>query len=964
MDYSLTEYKAFLALCMKVSTAKLDEARLIITCTPIEEDYVYFTEKNILELLLVITPNTVDPNELKFIKGIICGNFKRLQQRVEDIICKTDIYKIEDRRHLERHCSSVVKFINSESIKYKFNSEHDTLFSFVKSRTLKVSEFHSENLFFNKPLFELLPADDYQRFNDWSNGILKPLTFSINYYKKRGVPPMPSLLSFEDNAKEEEYFKYIIRFIDPENIDEFLINSIIPYVQFNCLWNLLNDWLLDLDFNELNTYVLILKVFEFFFNNYLVTQNQNNIVLSFLNEFINNYLFKLYSIPFSFEDCLSIISESIQYCIMNREYFSKFDHLEIQPDFTTDFDESVIDDNYIRSHFCQNSVSHLKNASQLVDSVNSLIKITNNNESMLTITQILLISISSSETQMNFAKLLIHNFKVNDTGSNKPTSFNNWESFLTNFHWLLNNSTVFHKIQNEICIEELNEILFDVLMDLDFITLTKKYLIINFNKNRKLQVILLKNCWKHFLKANNFNLEKGEMLSIVELLKNFDLQFEKEIHNANNFFVENRNIDIFDPKNDTKYLDFDSTLVEGKTLRDFANDIEILVEPKEYNKDFSKCENLNFEILKFRKLIISLNQLIVNYRFYLSYNIPVKPIDIFVLNNPLIILDKVLELNSKSYNDMSKIYKILVDFCIALDDIELIFDVTKFDDSEVYEKATPYNLKDKVITSCINAALIDLNFDFAYENSMRLLRNETGTSVESLDHIWLTIFQVCKFINPIWMSNIEEFLTEDDDGIQIPLDTMKKQIELISTLLEVIPKSFSLNATENKIILKQANYLTNKYHYKINKEVIDDFNNYQYKRDNSLFSTFNTSTSTLLNQFTKNDNSKRFQDTKVNSLGGSPVSMMNSPRNSQLESMTHTPISMGRRSSGGGGVSGGRLFKAIASSAAEFVKTEGSQENLNQEGQNQEGGSEMAKNLLVSTLGWAIGATSGDMNLK
>ncbi|GMM36518.1 hypothetical protein DASC09_038430 [Saccharomycopsis crataegensis] len=1021
----LVEYKLFLSLAVSIS--KGDVSYILQTASSIAFNGSILSKYSVLTLLLILLPNSVEPGELHFIKKLIFDDFEYSGSfNYDDLISDKDLQGTHDLHLLADQSKVLMEYLNKEAQVYEWspeklndNDQQKILFEFIKSRTLRISIFHNENVFYNGEMFSLLPSN-YKPLNDWTLGILSPLDFTINYNISHGIPEqIPNLLSFHGSVSSKKNFDYLIKHMNHENINDFLIKSLVPYAKHNSCWNLFNEWLIEREFFSVDDYTVFLKFFEFFFNNYLVTQDQDDEVLNFLNQFIIDYVYKIYSSNLLTNNTLSIMSETLQYCIMNHEYFSKFHNDKKYINFEDDFDHSIIDDSYIKTHFCNNTLPNLQFLSSLIDSISKLINITNNNESLMSITQILLISISSSDIQLNFAKLLIHNFKINDDFSNKVTSYNNWESFLKNFNWLVQESVLFKKIQKVDCISKINEILFELLLSFNFTTLINKYLLINFNSNETLKKILLKYCWIHFVKADSFRLDSGELVMIVEFLKIFDSNFDKEIEDELNFFVKYKNnLDIYDSNSDSKFMEFDSSLVGNKKLSEFINSDSNLDQITNTARDFNLCDNLNFEIVKFKKLFISLNQLVTNFKFLINNRYEFNPIDVYCINNPLLIMDKILELDSKVYTEVNKIYKIIIDLCIGMNKIGLIYDVSSFehnngagsvetvlenfDDFKKYESffddnsqngidisastqlsSHKFPLKDKLISSCINSSLIDLNFEFAYEHSMKLLNNETSSSLNSLGYIWLSIFQVCKFVDPMWLGSEfdDDEMSEVDDNIRIPLDILTKQIELISKLLEVVPSSTSISAVENKIILNQASYLLNKYHKKLNTQVVNDFNNYQYQQSTSIFRNFNASTGTLLNQFAKNASNINLNTTigrrthlNPDSINSSPISAFDSPRNSQIESIgAHHAISLPRNQGTPGSNANleNRFVRAFASSASELFKVDSEGEPQQQQSMSQSpsskrinllAGEEQIKNLFVSGLGWAIGANSQDAN--
>lgn len=146
---------------------------------------------------------------------------------------------------------------------------------------------------------------------------------------------------------------------------------------------------------------------------------------------------------------------------------------------------------------------------------------------------------------------------------------------------------------------------------------------------------------------------------------------------------------------------------------------------------------------------------------------------------PIQIVSFILEQNPKSYLAFEKLYRILIDLQIAFDEV---------DDS---------NYLPRVQSACIEAALIDGNFTFAYNHSIELFRHyETSTSSD-LNEVWLTFYQVGKYISPEWF----EVVHSNDK-----LDVLVKQREILSLALKYLKPTDS-SIDNSRLILLQWEHI-------------------------------------------------------------------------------------------------------------------------------------------------------------
>ncbi|KAG5418374.1 hypothetical protein I9W82_003902 [Candida metapsilosis] len=136
----------------------------------------------------------------------------------------------------------------------------------------------------------------------------------------------------------------------------------------------------------------------------------------------------------------------------------------------------------------------------------------------------------------------------------------------------------------------------------------------------------------------------------------------------------------------------------------------------------------------------------------------------------------ILEHNPKSYLAFEKLFRVLNDLLLYFNEGD------KSDTNGVFNR-----LK----SACIESALIDNNFQYAYKQSMELIDHFTKSP--SIDEFWLTFYQVGKYVSPNWI---------DEDTEADKLETMIKQREILSQTLQKIDCDGHV-----KVILDQWNRL-------------------------------------------------------------------------------------------------------------------------------------------------------------
>lgn len=192
------------------------------------------------------------------------------------------------------------------------------------------------------------------------------------------------------------------------------------------------------------------------------------------------------------------------------------------------------------------------------------------------------------------------------------------------------------------------------------------------------------------------------------------------------------------------------------------------------HKNFNALDDENRQSLARNKHLLKAFLNLKNFRLVLVKNEPVTPKQILakladsktVAPTSLSIVSHVLEQNPKSYLAFEKLYRVAVDFAI-------------------YTDTDSSDLLPKTQAACIESALVDSNFDFAYKHTKMLLEYhaQQSGSDEQLSRQWLTFYQVGKFVLPEWFSDYDQKVHLEK------LDILKKQREVLTLALKLIKPS-------------------------------------------------------------------------------------------------------------------------------------------------------------------------------
>lgn len=143
-----------------------------------------------------------------------------------------------------------------------------------------------------------------------------------------------------------------------------------------------------------------------------------------------------------------------------------------------------------------------------------------------------------------------------------------------------------------------------------------------------------------------------------------------------------------------------------------------------------------------------------NFKIVVERNKPFTPSQLVKFSNHsaheqlgkkecFLLITVILEQNPKSYLAFEKLFRIL-------NDLLLYFEL----DSSTVDTNLYFS---KLKTACIESALVDNNFSYAYTQSIELFEHFGNllSNDFNIDQFWLTFYQVGKFVSPGWLDNAD-----------------------------------------------------------------------------------------------------------------------------------------------------------------------------------------------------------------
>ncbi|KAM9927288.1 hypothetical protein OXX59_002647 [Metschnikowia pulcherrima] len=187
------------------------------------------------------------------------------------------------------------------------------------------------------------------------------------------------------------------------------------------------------------------------------------------------------------------------------------------------------------------------------------------------------------------------------------------------------------------------------------------------------------------------------------------------------------------------------------------------------SKESTLTKEHRMSVVKIKHLLKALHSL-KNFKLVLVRNQPVTPKQILDRVTSagseekypqFTIISSVLEQNPKSYLAHERLYKIVNDLAIYAD---LDLSVVSFP---------------RIQSACVESALIDGNFDFAYKQTKALITYYVDTqNTETFNDVWLMFYQVGKYISSDWFGEYDAEVQEEKIRVLI------RQREILSLAIK------------------------------------------------------------------------------------------------------------------------------------------------------------------------------------
>lgn len=208
-------------------------------------------------------------------------------------------------------------------------------------------------------------------------------------------------------------------------------------------------------------------------------------------------------------------------------------------------------------------------------------------------------------------------------------------------------------------------------------------------------------------------------------------------------------------------------------------------------EDIENPQSGRAELVKIKHLMKAIHNL-KNFKLSFERNLPITPRQIVerLSRNlavepypPIVLISIVLEQNPKSYLAHEKLHRIINDLAIFMD-----IDVQDVSFARVQ-------------AACVESALIDGNFDFAYKQSKMLLSHHIDIGQTSqLANIWLMFYQVGKYILPDWFNDFDAKIHKQK------YEVLSRQREILSLALRHT-RSAEYGTDNSRLLLGQFRHV-------------------------------------------------------------------------------------------------------------------------------------------------------------
>lgn len=175
-----------------------------------------------------------------------------------------------------------------------------------------------------------------------------------------------------------------------------------------------------------------------------------------------------------------------------------------------------------------------------------------------------------------------------------------------------------------------------------------------------------------------------------------------------------------------------------------------------------------------QSLLDAASELSRNFKVSLVDGLSFTPRQLYETHDKWLIVQKVLDTNPRAYLERKRLFSIVTLLGIGFNDGEAV--------NTQLDLSNPYYVK--LLVSCVQSALRDENFTFAYEHSMRLLDSHYTNDVVSQN--WLVFFRVGQYLSET----------------RTTMALIEKQLALLSKLLLVVPSTFNRQVMDQWCLLE------------------------------------------------------------------------------------------------------------------------------------------------------------------
>lgn len=663
-----------------------------------------------LELLLYFLPETLDSSQYA---PLIFQAYNLPPDSTKPVLSPIDI-------GIEKHIAQRLAYygwklnIHSNPDSILKTSAEELLTNFVKCRVRVIDDTKRELSEIESLLVAFPEYPD--RLVKWQQGCVNVLKNFRQFYTTHNQPWI-ALHEFE-SATSNKMVKFLLQYSNKDSIFRDLNTLVVPYSMYyktpEEIWNWVGS-----SFNSSRHLELV---------NAVVVKGgltDPDIQPAFLRHvFALMYLHT--SVSTSSFTILSSIVKSLESWNLGGKTFLDLDAVKVPQ--TLDF-EAVSE-----SQLSEPSVGTLTTLRFFIDTA-ALLQVP-----VKTILSIRLFGSAKEQEE------LVHNFIFGKTESTSWKSFDSekWERILKKIQWMKSVANVFNKIEDQWLYKTFLE---PALATVSFTFIRRHYIDPNAQSTThisadKVNTAVLDAFYQFFDTATNGNKTRGQM------------------KNANNCL---------------QLLNKETVGAEA-TLRDLENAQALL----------SAADDLS----SYSLYLSDYQQTSTNG---LEKNMPITPKQIRLYPDPAALIHRVLELNPKAYLKMDQLVVIA---------FNIIKGRQRFVDQD--KNSLPISdslmqpLSSRIRKMCIEAALVDANFEKAFELSLFFMTNSDALSSPQYKFIedmkkdqtwigynaadtendietWASLFQVGKFISPEW------------DPEQVPLGALEKKMTALSYTLKICP---------------------------------------------------------------------------------------------------------------------------------------------------------------------------------